>query len=80
MRESTVEAEFFRYDEFEAGQKVTGKVQQIDASGWVHVSLAPNLFGVINTFHQGATMLSDEAQKSRFRGKIWLNSNGTYIY
>ena len=53
MRESTVEAEFFRYDEFEAGQIVTGKIQEVDAAGWVHVSLAPNLFGVLTTYHQG---------------------------
>ena len=52
MRESTVEAKFFRYDEFEAGMIVTGKIQDIDPAGWVHISLAPHLFGVITPQHQ----------------------------
>ena len=68
MRESVVEAKFFRYDEFTAGQIVDVKVTEIEEkSGWLQASLAPHLHAVITKQHHSNVILSDEAIKQKFK-------------
>ena len=67
MKESIVEAKYFRYDEFTAGQIVSGKIQEVNEGGWVQVSLAPNLNAIIPKAHQSNTLISNEAAIQKFK-------------
>ena len=67
MKESIVEAKYFRYDEFSAGQIVSGKIQEVNEGGWIIVSLAPNLNAIIPKAHQSNTLISNEAAVQKFK-------------
>ena len=67
MRESVVEAEFFRYDSFSPTQIVKAKVVSVNEAGWVNVSLAPHLFGTISPNHLANSNLSKETILQKYK-------------
>ena len=75
MRESVVEAEFFRYDSFFPTQIVKTKVVSVNDAGWVNVSLSPHLFGTISPNHLANSNLSKENIDAKFKPGTNLKVN-----